>query len=177
VTCSIFTLTALSVDHYFTVKAPTRRSQQLDSGQRGAIIILVAIWIISAVLVGPILHVRHVHIVDLSIDQVSTIRSQAPPVNEPLSICIIKAVVVLDIGDDWRRLLLMSSARQSVDAPPRVEARRTLEIETPKASRMDGFFSIGSVFATKIACYQVNRLGRLSLDAFINSTGKYRIAY
>jgi len=69
VTCSIFTLTALSIDHYFTViillymislhaqsinidhyftvKAPTRRSQQLDSGQRGAIVILIAIWVIS----------------------------------------------------------------------------------------------------------------------------------
>ena len=73
VTCSIFTLTALSIDHYFTVKAPTRRSQQLDSGQRGAIVILVVIWVVSALLVGPILHVRHVHIVDLSIDQVSAL--------------------------------------------------------------------------------------------------------
>jgi len=54
-----------------TVKAPTRRSQQLDSGQRGAIVILVVIWVVSALLVGPILHVRHVHIIDLSIDQVS----------------------------------------------------------------------------------------------------------
>ena len=71
VTCSIFTLTALSIDHYLTVKAPTRRSQQLDSGQRGAIIILIVIWVVSALLVGPILHVRRVHIVDLSIDQVS----------------------------------------------------------------------------------------------------------
>ena len=73
VTCSIFTLAALSIDHYFTVKAPTRRSQQLDSGQRGAIITLVVIWVVSALLVGPILLVRHVHHVDLSIDQVSSI--------------------------------------------------------------------------------------------------------
>ena len=72
VTCSIFALTALSIDHYFTVKAPTRRSQQLDSGQRGAIIVLVVIWVVSALLVGPILHVRHVQIVDLSINQVSS---------------------------------------------------------------------------------------------------------
>jgi len=73
VTCSIFTLAALSIDHYFTVKAPTRRSQQLDSGQRGAIITLVVIWVVSALLVGPILLVRHVHHVDLGIDQVSFI--------------------------------------------------------------------------------------------------------
>jgi len=50
---------------YLTVKAPTRRSQQLDSGQRGAIVILVVIWVVSALLVGPILHVRHVHIVEI----------------------------------------------------------------------------------------------------------------
>jgi len=71
VTCSIFTLAALSLDHYFTVKAPTRRSRQLDSGRRGAIITLVVIWVVSALLVGPILLVRHVQKVDLSIDQVS----------------------------------------------------------------------------------------------------------
>jgi len=64
------------VTDYLTVKAPTRRSQQLDSGQRGAIIILVVIWVVSALLVGPIVHVRHVHIVDLSIDQVSSSRSR-----------------------------------------------------------------------------------------------------
>jgi hypothetical protein len=61
VACSIFTLTALSIDHYTSIKFPRRRGDKnLDSGKRRTVAVLIVIWIVAAVLSGPELHVRHV---------------------------------------------------------------------------------------------------------------------
>jgi len=70
VASSIFTLTALSIDHYTAVRSPRRRDTSLDSGQRRTVVLLVVIWLVAAALSGPVLHVRHVTKPDLGTDKV-----------------------------------------------------------------------------------------------------------
>lgn len=59
VTCSIYTLMALSIDHYMTAKTP-RRDKRLN-GKLQTVALLVAIWLVSAGFLAPVLHVREVN--------------------------------------------------------------------------------------------------------------------
>lgn len=59
VTCSIYTLVALSIDHYMTAKSP-RRDKRLN-GKLQTVALLVAIWLVSAGFLAPVPHVREVN--------------------------------------------------------------------------------------------------------------------
>ena len=56
VTCSIFTLSALSIDRYLAIKCPM--SLKRISGKCQAIRVLFAIWLLSGIFAAPILYIR-----------------------------------------------------------------------------------------------------------------------
>ena len=64
VTCSIFTLTALSMDRYIAIKCPM--SLRRISGHCQAVRMLLAIWILSGLFACPILFIRRVYTVQFA---------------------------------------------------------------------------------------------------------------
>ena len=58
VASSIFTLTAMSIDRYVTIKFPMRSLTGMTTQQ--AIIVMVVTWLVAAVLMAPLLYVRKV---------------------------------------------------------------------------------------------------------------------
>ena len=59
VASSILTLTALSVDRYFAIKSPTSCGRLTTKCQ--AFKVIIGIWILAGLLIGPILYVKTVH--------------------------------------------------------------------------------------------------------------------
>ncbi|ESP05214.1 hypothetical protein LOTGIDRAFT_94391, partial [Lottia gigantea] len=58
VASSIFTLTAMSIDRYVSIQRPSRPHWVTSPGQ--AVCIIISTWIVSGILMGPLLYIRQV---------------------------------------------------------------------------------------------------------------------
>ncbi|KAH3858036.1 hypothetical protein DPMN_100655 [Dreissena polymorpha] len=76
VAVSIFSMTAMSVDRYFSLQYPIRAHRESSSGQ--ACSVIIAMWVVAGLFMGPLLYIRDVDIL------------QDVPFLRPMSFCIEK---------------------------------------------------------------------------------------